>query len=116
MSISPSDARILLVGAGGIGAPAALTLASAGVGRLLIADDDVVELSNLHRQILFEEPDVGREKLDALRDALSRRFPELIVESSRGRVLPESAMQTVTGVDVVIDGSDNFATRFLLAD
>jgi adenylyltransferase/sulfurtransferase len=112
-----SDAgRVVLVGAGGIGAPAALALAAAGVRALCVADDDRVELSNLHRQILFTEADVGRPKLDALADALGRRAPGTTVTLHRGRALPTSAVALVAGAAVVIDATDNFASRFLLAD
>jgi len=112
-----SDGRpVVLVGAGGIGAPAALALAAAGVTDLRVADDDRVELSNLHRQILFTEADVGRPKLDALADALARRSPATRITLHRGRALPASAAALVAGAAVVIDATDNFASRFLLAD
>jgi molybdopterin/thiamine biosynthesis adenylyltransferase len=109
-------APILLVGAGGIGAPLALALAAAGVPALRVADEDVVEVSNLHRQILFSDADVGRPKLDAFADALRRRFSALAVELHRGRALPEAVMDLVAGAAVVVDATDNFASRFLLAD
>lgn len=111
-----SRARVLLIGAGGIGAPAAWGLAAAGVGTLVVADDDAIELSNLHRQILFEETDVGRPKLDALRDALGRRAPGLRVELRPTRATPATVEALLAEADVVLDGSDNFATRFLVAD
>jgi molybdopterin/thiamine biosynthesis adenylyltransferase len=107
---------IVLVGAGGIGAPAAMALAAAGVRALRVADDDRVELSNLHRQILFGDADVGQPKLDAFAVALARRFPGTAVELHRGRALPASAPALVAGAAVVIDATDNFASRFLLAD
>jgi molybdopterin/thiamine biosynthesis adenylyltransferase len=112
VSISP----IVLVGAGGIAAPLALALGAAGVTALRVADDDVVEVSNLHRQILFSDADVGRPKLDAFSDALRRRFPALAVELHRGRALPETVMGLVADAAVVVDATDNFASRFLLAD
>ncbi|MSP24879.1 MAG: HesA/MoeB/ThiF family protein [Myxococcales bacterium] len=113
----PSVARrILLVGAGGIGAPAAIALAHAGVGALTIVDDDEVELSNLHRQILFDDTDVGRPKLAAFTDALARRWPALEVTAIVGRALPDTALGLCAGASIVIDATDNFATRFLLAD
>ncbi len=107
---------VVLVGAGGIGAPAAFALAAAGVPALRVADDDRVELSNLHRQILFGDADVGRPKLDAFADALRRRFPATAVELHRGRALPGTVSALVSGAAVVIDATDNFASRFLLAD
>jgi len=108
-----------LIGAGGIGAPAALALASddrAGALELVVVDDDVVELSNLHRQILFGDSDVGRPKLRALRAALAARAPELAVRTIEGRVTPTTAAALVRDADVVLDACDNFATRFLAAD
>lgn len=108
--------RILIVGAGGLGCPALLGLADSGA-TLCIADDDVVEATNLHRQILFTEADVGRDKLDAARDALLKRgVPESRLELVRGRLLPENARALVAAVDLVLEGSDNYATKFLAAD
>jgi len=111
-----SAVSVVIVGAGGIGAPAAIALAAAGVPTLRVADDDRVELSNLHRQILFTDADVGRPKLDAFADALQRRFPRTAVELHRGRALPGTAAGLIAGASVVIDATDNFASRFLLAD
>lgn len=107
---------VVLVGAGGIGAPAALALAAAGVPAIRVADDDRVELSNLHRQILFGDADVGRPKLDAFADALAQRFPGTAVELYRGRALPGTVAALVAGAAVVVDATDNLASRFLLAD
>lgn len=108
--------RVLLIGAGGIGAPAAIALAAAGVRRLEVADDDRVELSNLHRQILFDDEDVGRPKLDAFADALNRRAPDLQIVLHRTRMLPDTARDLLREPCVVVDATDNFATRFLVAD
>jgi len=108
--------RVLLVGAGGIGAPAAIALAAAGVRRIEVADDDRVELSNLHRQILFADADVGRPKLDAFADALKKRAPDLEVVLHRTRMLPDTARDLLRAPCVVLDATDNFATRFLIAD
>ncbi len=110
------NARVVLVGAGGIGAPAAIALAAAGVPEIEVVDDDRVDLTNLHRQILFEDADVGRSKLDALRDAIGRRFAGVLVKSIPTRALPDTALSIVSGASVVIDATDNFASRFLLAD
>lgn len=107
---------IVLIGAGGIGAPAALALGASGATALRLVDDDAVELSNLHRQILFSDADVGRPKLEALADALRRRFPAMHVELHRGRALPATALRIVEDASVVIDATDNFPSRFLLAD
>lgn len=111
-----SHGEVLLVGAGGIGAPAAIALLAAGVRRLAVVDDDRVELSNMPRQILFTEADVGRPKLDAFADAVARRCPEARVRPIAARVRPDSAARIVAGAAVVVDATDNFATRFLLAD
>ncbi|MDW8248554.1 MAG: HesA/MoeB/ThiF family protein [Myxococcales bacterium] len=107
---------MLVIGAGGVGTPVALALALSGSCRLRIVDDDEVELSNLHRQILFQDSDVGRSKLEALTRALRSHAPQVEVEAIDGRFLPETAGEILRGVAVVVDGSDNFATRFLTAD
>jgi molybdopterin/thiamine biosynthesis adenylyltransferase len=108
--------RILLVGTGGVGAPCAIALAEAGVGTLVLADEDRVELVNLHRQLLFEEDDIGQSKLDAAKRALEKRRPPIAVELFRGRALPATAYALARSVDAVVDATDNFASRFLLAD
>jgi adenylyltransferase/sulfurtransferase len=107
---------VLLVGTGGVGAPAAIALAEAGLGTLVIADEDAVEVENLHRQLLFDEADIGVSKPDAARRALLARKPSLRVDVFHGRALPHTARDLVASVDAVIDATDNFASRFLLAD
>lgn len=108
--------QVLLVGAGGIGAPAAWALGEAGLRELVVIDDDRVELSNLHRQLLYSDEDVGRPKLDAFADALERRFEGMVVSCITARVHPGNVMDLLEGARVVLDATDNFATRFLLAD
>ena len=107
------DARVLVVGAGGLGNPCALALARAGVGTLRICDDDVVEATNLHRQILFDETSVGKPKLDEIARALEGMTR---VELERTRFLPATARALLDGCDVVVEGSDNFPTKFLVCD
>jgi molybdopterin/thiamine biosynthesis adenylyltransferase len=110
------SARVLLVGLGGLGCPAALALAHAGGVTLGLCDDDEVEASNLHRQILYGEADVGTPKVDAAARALRRIDPTLQLRLHRGRLLPDDAVRLVRDYDVVLEGADNFATKFLAAD
>jgi molybdopterin/thiamine biosynthesis adenylyltransferase len=107
-------ARALLVGAGGLGAPAALYLAAAGVGRLTLLDDDAVSLSNLQRQILFKTADVGRAKVAAGAEALEALNPHITVDPRQDRITETNAAALVEAHDVVIDGSDSFETRLLV--
>jgi adenylyltransferase/sulfurtransferase len=112
----PAECRILLVGVGGVGAPCAMALAEAGLGHLVIVDDDEVAPENLHRQLLFGVGDVGQSKPDTAKNALCKRWPALRVDVVRGRALPDTALSLLRGVDAVVDATDNFASRFLLAD
>jgi molybdopterin/thiamine biosynthesis adenylyltransferase len=107
----------LLIGVGGLGCPAALALVRAGVGRVVLADDDLVDPTNLHRQILYGDEDIGTDKLDAALRALGRvARPWQKLEARRTRLLPENARSLVEGFDVVLEGADNFGTKFLAAD
>lgn len=107
-----AKARVLLIGAGGLGSPAALYLAAAGVGGLRIIDPDTVSLDNLQRQILFRTADVGRRKTEAAREAVQALDPGVEVEIVAGRAAPENLPALLEGVDVVLDGCDDFKTRF----
>lgn len=102
----------LVIGAGGLGSAALAYLAAAGVGRLGIVEPDRVELSNLQRQILFETADIGRSKGEAARDRIEEMNDGCTVELFHQRLTPSNALALVQGFDIVIDGSDNFATRF----
>ena len=109
-------ARVLCIGAGGLGSPAALYLAAAGVGTIGIVDFDDVDLSNLQRQILHGTKDIGRSKLESARDRLRDINPEIDIELHECRFSSENASQLVAQCDVVVDGSDNFPTRYLSND
>ena len=105
------DAHVLMIGAGGLGSPAALYLASAGVGTLSICDGDVVDLTNLQRQIVHREAAVGRPKVESARDTLLAINPRVNINAIPERVDGARLAQLVAAADVVLDGSDNFATR-----
>jgi adenylyltransferase/sulfurtransferase len=110
------DAGVLIIGAGGLGCPAALALAAGGARRIGVVDDDRVDGSNLHRQVLFDDADVGELKVVAFARALARRFPAVDVVTHAVRFDVTTAADLVAAYDVVIDGSDNFATKFLAND
>jgi molybdopterin-synthase adenylyltransferase len=105
-------ARVLIVGAGGLGSPVALYLAAAGVGTLTIADSDVVDISNLQRQILHGQADLGRAKVDSARDRLSALNPDVQVITLAMRLEGDALREQVERADLVVDASDNFTTRF----
>jgi len=108
--------KVLLVGAGGLGAPTALYLAAAGVGEIGLVDVDEIELSNLQRQVLYTTADVGRPKLDAARDRLEALNPGVRVVTHPGRLTAENALDVLRPYEVVVDGTDNFPTRYLVND
>jgi molybdopterin-synthase adenylyltransferase len=109
-------ARVLVVGAGGLGAPVLLYLAAAGVGAIGIVDDDVVSLSNLQRQIVHATARVGRLKTESARETLAQVNPHVVVEPHAVRLTAANAMALISAYDIVADGSDNFATRYLVSD
>jgi adenylyltransferase/sulfurtransferase len=110
------DASVLVVGAGGLGSPVLQYLAAAGIGRLGIADDDVVERSNLQRQVVHGTDDVGRPKVESAAETVADLNPDVAVDRHETRVTAENAPDLVAEYDLVVDGSDNFPTRFLLND
>lgn len=109
-------ARVLVIGAGGLGAPALQYLAAAGIGTLGVVDDDTVDLSNLQRQIIHRTNDIGVSKVDSARRTLGDINPEVTVCAHKERLTAANAERIVAGYHVVADGSDNFATRYLLND
>jgi adenylyltransferase/sulfurtransferase len=109
-------ARVLVIGAGGLGAPVLMYLAAAGVGTLGVIDDDVVSLSNLQRQIIHATPDVGTSKVISAAATIARLNPHVTVETHGIRLTGENALDLVSRYDLVADGSDNFSTRYLVSD
>src|SRR5437899_1072291 len=109
-------ARVLVIGAGGLGAPALLYLAAAGVGALGVIDDDAVALSNLQRQVIHGTPEIGGPKVESAAAAIRRLNPHVTVETHAARLVAANALALIGRYDVVADGSDNFATRYLVSD
>ena len=109
-------ARILLIGAGGLGSPAALYLSAAGVGTLGLVDFDVVDVTNLQRQVLHGTGDVGHPKLESARARIHDMNPHVHVETYETRLTSENALEIMRDYDVIVDGTDNFATRYLTND
>jgi sulfur-carrier protein adenylyltransferase/sulfurtransferase len=110
------DAKVLLLGAGGLGSPAALYLAAAGVGTLGIVDNDEVDLSNLQRQIIHSSERIGVPKVDSAEETINALNPDIKVEKYPVRLGPENIVEIISGYDIVVDGLDNFPTRYLLND
>ncbi len=110
------DARVAIMGAGGIGSPVIQYLAAAGVGCLVIADDDRVELSNLQRQTIFVTADIGRSKVEAAAAAVNALNPDVAIETIAERIDAGNVARLLADADVVVDGSDNFETRLTVAD
>jgi len=109
-------ARVLVIGAGGLGAPMLLYLAAAGVGTIGVVDDDVVSLSNLQRQVIHATPDVGLPKVESAAAVIHRLNPHVRVEQHGERLTAQNALDLIGRYDVIADGSDNFITRYLVAD
>jgi molybdopterin/thiamine biosynthesis adenylyltransferase/rhodanese-related sulfurtransferase len=109
-------AKVLCIGAGGLGSPSSMYLAAAGIGRIGVIDDDVVDASNLQRQILHATDRVGTPKVESAEATLRGLNPDVVVDKHRTRITSENALALIGGYDVVIDGADNFATRYLVND
>ena len=107
-------ARVLVIGAGGLGSPVLMYLAAAGVGVLGVVDDDIVSLSNLQRQVLHATESVGMPKVTSAIDAVGRINPHVTIEPHQTRITAENAVDIITNYDLVLDGSDNFDTRYLI--
>ncbi|MBC8340017.1 MAG: molybdopterin-synthase adenylyltransferase MoeB [Rhodospirillales bacterium] len=110
------NSKVLVIGAGGLGSPVLLYLAAAGVGTLGIVDDDVVDLSNLQRQIVHSTHSVGMAKVESAAKTIAAINPDVSVVTHKERIRPDNALELISQYDVVADGSDNFATRFLVND
>jgi sulfur-carrier protein adenylyltransferase/sulfurtransferase len=110
------QAKVLCIGTGGLGAPLGLYLAAAGVGRIGLVDFDSVDLTNLQRQILFSTSDVGRPKIEAAAERLQGMNPEIQIDRLQTRLTSENAFEVLEGYDIVVDGTDNFPTRYLVND
>src|SRR6185295_16737882 len=105
-------AKVLMIGAGGLGAPLGLYLAAAGVGRLGIVDFDTVDFTNLQRQITFSTADVGRPKIEAAKERLSAMNPKIQIDTYQTRLTRDNALDLFRDYDIIVDGTDNFPTRF----
>ncbi|WP_010122320.1 molybdopterin-synthase adenylyltransferase MoeB [Corynebacterium nuruki] len=110
------NARVLVTGAGGLGSPALLYLAAAGVGTVGVVDDDVVDVSNLQRQVVHGVDDLGRPKVESAADAVARINPAVTVVQHNTRLTADNAVDIIAGYDLVMDGADNFATRYVVSD
>ncbi len=110
------ESKVLVVGAGGLGSPLLLYLAAAGVGTLGVIDDDVVDFSNLQRQVIHDTSKVGSDKVESARDRIAEINPDVRVVATRERLVRDRALDLISAHDVVADGSDNFATRYLVND
>jgi len=110
------EAKVLLIGAGGLGSPLALYLAAAGIGRIGLVDDDVVDVSNLQRQVLYQTADVGRAKVEVAAERIRALNPDVEVETYRVRLSSKNALGIFADYDVIVDGTDNFPTRYLSND
>src|SRR5258708_1003711 len=110
------NAKVLLIGTGGLGAPLGLYLAAAGIGRLGLVDFDVVDVTNLQRQVAFGSGDVGKPKTEATRERLSSLNPDIQIETFETKLTSDNALELFKDFDIIVDGTDNFPTRYLVND
>ena len=110
------ESKVLVVGAGGLGSPVLMYLAAAGVGTLGVVDDDLVEITNLQRQIVHGTEDINRPKVDSAEERLRSINPEVEIEKYPYRIVPENAIKLISQYDIVLDGCDNFETRYMIND
>src|SRR4030067_1790318 len=110
------ESKVLVIGAGGLGSPSAFYLAAAGVGKIGIVDNDVVELSNLQRQIIHGTPDLGRPKTESAKETINKLNSDVEVVTYQERLTSENIMNIIKDYDIVLDGTDNFPTRYLVND
>ena len=111
-----SQAKVLIIGAGGLGAPAAMYLAAAGVGTIGIVDADEVDLSNLQRQVIHSTPDIGKPKVQSAKETMQAINPDVTVNTYHTFVTSENVMELIEGYDFILDGTDNFPAKFLIND
>ncbi|SVD66732.1 uncharacterized protein METZ01_LOCUS419586, partial [marine metagenome] len=109
-------AKVAVIGAGGLGSPVILYLAAAGVGNLTVIDDDIVDVTNLQRQVLHDSQSIGRPKVDSARDRIEALDSDICVTTFNQRMTADNALEILKGHDVVVDGTDNFPTRYLIND
>lgn len=110
------QAKVLIIGAGGLGCPAAQYLASSGIGTLAIADDDTISIGNLHRQILYTPAEVGKKKVLIATEKLQQQNPQINIIAIESRINSDNALDILKDFDIILDGTDNFETRYLIND
>ena len=110
------ESKVLIIGAGGLGSPAALYLAAAGVGTIGIADNDIVDRTNLHRQVIHYTPDLGKPKVDSAKEKIEKINPDVRIKTYKELVVADNILDIIQDYDFIIDGTDNFPAKFLIND